>query len=106
MNNVAVHIDHMSRRWDFFHCFQLEYVFIYYIGEDKSKDEASLLGRQSYLLEEESDKAKAAGFYLVLLLCRPVASGLNMLRKILIPIFMTSVIGETEKNTISIIYSI
>lgn len=99
----------MSRRWDFFHCFQLENVFIYYIGEDKSNDEASLLGRQSYLLEEESDKAKAAGFYLVLLLCCPVASGnscLNMLRKILIPIFMTSVIGETEKNTISITYSI
>lgn len=58
----------MSRRW-FFRCFQLENAFVCYIGKDKSKDEASLLGRKSYLLEVESYKAKTAAFYLVLLLC-------------------------------------
>ena len=76
----------------------MENALIYYISKEKSKDEASLLGRKSYLLEVESDKAKTAGFYLVLLLCCRVASGssqFSLLMKILILIFVNSLIGET-----------
>lgn len=79
----------------FFHCFRLEYAFIY---KDKSKDETSLLGRKSYLLAVKNDKSKATGFYLVLLLCCCVASGsshLNLLMKISILISVTPLIGET-----------
>lgn len=64
----------------------------------KYKDEASLLGRKCYLLEVESDKARTDGFSLVLLLCCCVASGsshFSLLIKILIPIFVTSLSGET-----------
>lgn len=79
----------------FFHCFKLEYTFIY---KDKNKDEISLLGRKGYLLAVKNEKSKSTVFYLVLALCCCVASGsshLNLLMKISVLIFVAPLIGET-----------
>lgn len=66
--------------------------FLHYISTKERKDETSLLQRKSYLLEVGSDKAKTVGFYLGLLLCGN--SNLGLLMEILIPVFVTSLIGE------------
>lgn len=39
--------------------------FIYCVSKDKSKNEASLLGKKSCRLEAESDESQTAGFALV-----------------------------------------